>query len=261
MTVPPPAIPDRSRDGVIRWWDVPIAFFGGNLVGIALAVVLAIGALIVAIAIGREADTESTLRSAGTSFWINHAAIVVTDIGLFGTVWFVASRRMAHPIAHYFSPTGVMPVVWAALSGIAMSLLLNGGDELLARSGLVRFEDTAADRALVPHDPAQILATVFVVGLFAPFVEEFFFRGLFLDWLKRAAGTATAVIVTALCFAVVHGHFVLHPGLQGVIYTVELTVAGLVLAWWVVATGSLRTSLATHAAYNVTAIAFSILLP
>ncbi len=49
--------------------------------------------------------------------------------------------------------------------------------------------------------------------------------------------------------------------MQGWLYSVELFFAGIALAWWVVRTGSLRTSWALHAAFNATAIVFSVLLP
>ncbi len=51
------------------------------------------------------------------------------------------------------------------------------------------------------------------------------------------------------------------PERRALVYTVELFLAGVVLAQWVVRTGTLRTSFAAHAAYNATAIAFSVLYP
>ncbi|HJW41265.1 MAG TPA: CPBP family glutamic-type intramembrane protease, partial [Rhizomicrobium sp.] len=70
-----------------------------------------------------------------------------------------------------------------------------------------------------------------------------------------------ATAITAAAFAIAHGHFYVHPGAQGWIYTAELFVAGIVLAQWVARSGSLRTSYATHTAYNATAVVFSALFP
>ncbi|MEI9886736.1 MAG: CPBP family intramembrane glutamic endopeptidase [Rhizomicrobium sp.] len=138
-----------------------------------------------------------------------------------------------------------------------MSVLLNGGNELLAHWKLVDFQDSDVERAIQPHTMPQIAVALGVIALFAPLAEEFFFRGLLLRWLS-ARGTALAVIVTALVFAAIHGQIFLHPGAQGLLFTAELFAAGVVLALWAIRTGSLRTSLATHAAYNATAVLFGV---
>jgi len=45
-----------------------------------------------------------------------------------------------------------------------------------------------------------------IVGcIFAPFVEELFFRGLIYAWLRTHVPVAFAVLVTALLFALIHG--------------------------------------------------------
>ncbi len=75
----------------------------------------------------------------------------------------------------------------ALASGVALSLAINGGNALLSRYHRIEFHDSAVERALIPHGPVQFVIALFVVALFAPFVEEFFFRGLFFTWLQRGA--------------------------------------------------------------------------
>jgi membrane protease YdiL (CAAX protease family) len=249
------------RDGNFRWWDLVVAFFGGTFVGIALTALAGVVVILIAIRHGLNPERRTLLAAVQASFWINHAILVLSDLGLVGTIWLVARRRLARPIAHFFAPAAATPLALAALSGAGLSLLLNGINEFLSAASLVRFEDSAVERALVPHSLVQAIVSVAVVALFAPFVEEYFFRGLFFTWARQTGGAVLAVALTAAGFALVHGHFLLHPGLQGWIYTVELFIAGVVLAQWVLRTGSLRTSFATHAAYNAAAIAFSVVLP
>jgi membrane protease YdiL (CAAX protease family) len=62
-------------------------------------------------------------------------------------------------------------------------------------------------------------------------------------------------------FGLLHGQFLNHPDGQGWLASAELILAGAVLAGWVVRTGSLRASFATHAAYNLGATFFSVLVP
>lgn len=51
-------------------------------------------------------------------------------------------------------------------------------------------------------DPLLFFATGCV---FAPFVEELFFRGLFYSWLRERLPIAIAVVLSALAFASIHG--------------------------------------------------------
>ena len=53
------------------------------------------------------------------------------------------------------------------------------------------------ERALVPHGAVQIVIAAFVVALFAPFVEELFFRGLFFTWLRQRGAALMAKLTAA----------------------------------------------------------------
>jgi len=249
-----------SRDGRLRWWDLVIAFFGGTFAGIVLAVIVGGVAVAIAMRHGYHPNAAS-LASLTKNFTANHVLLLISDLGLVAVVWLVARRRVARPLTYYFPPASGRALLLAVLSGLVLSLLLNGGNELLSRTSLIQFHDTDIERALVPHGAAEFLASVAVVAVFAPFVEEFFFRGLLYGWLRQRNGVWLSAVVSGVLFAAAHGHMFVHPGAQGWLYTAELALAGVVLALWVARTGSLRTSFATHAAYNAAAIAFSVLLP
>ncbi|MEI9993473.1 MAG: CPBP family intramembrane glutamic endopeptidase [Rhizomicrobium sp.] len=250
------------RDGVIRWFDLFIAFFGGMFAGIVLGVIGALPAILIGLHwSGGPLDPQTLADFARTDFAVNQVLLVGSNLGLLGLVWLVAHWRFDKPITHYFAVVRWPSLGLAIVAGAGLSLLLNGGNAMLERLSWVRFEDSDVERAMVPHGPAQLLAAIAVIGVLAPFVEEFFFRGLLFSWARRQWGTWIAVLATGAIFALVHGHFLLHVGAQAWIYTIELFVAGVVLALLVARTGSLRTSFAMHAAYNVTAIAFSVLLP
>jgi membrane protease YdiL (CAAX protease family) len=261
---------DTLKTHRVRWYDLVIAFFGGNLVGIVLTAIAGLVALAIAMRHGFQPTTASITAFAAKDFWANHVALVAGNIGLFYVAWLVARRRFERPFGHFFAPVSAMSVTLAALSGAALSVLANGGDVLLDRYHIVAFHVSDVERALVPHTAPQFVATMAVVAFFAPFVEEYFFRGLFFTWARDKWRAMAATLITAVVFAVAHGHFhvafvrghfPLHFDAQDAISTVELFIAGVVLALWVVRTGSLRTSFATHAAFNATAIVFSVLIP
>jgi len=257
----PPVSQSAPRDGRIRWWDLLIAFFGGTLAGIVLAALVGLAGVLIAVRYGYHPSVESLTAFLRTSFWANQAAIVLSDGGLLAVIWLVARRRFEHPLGQFLAPAGSSMIVLAVLSGLALSILFNGGNEILQRLLHVEFQETDIERVLEPHGAAQFAVGLAVVSLFAPFVEEYFFRGLFLSWASRGLGAWAGTLLTAIAFALAHGHFYVHPGIQGFVFTFELFLAGVVLAQWAARTGTLRTSFAAHAAYNAAAILFSVLFP
>jgi membrane protease YdiL (CAAX protease family) len=92
----------------------------------------------------------------------------------------------------FMAPRPVDIVLWVAVF-VAVAALA----ELFAQSdpeGSWRGRYSGADLAI------RLLA----VPLLYPIVEEFFFRGVFLGVVRRRLGTAAAVIVPAVMFALIH---------------------------------------------------------
>jgi uncharacterized protein len=106
------------------------------------------------------------------------------------------------------------------------------------------------------HGAGFIIIAIFTV-LFAPAMEELFFRGLLLKGLvrvftklgaaggARAAGVVLAVIVDGLLFGLAHGEWVQLAG---------LAVFGMILATVSYRTGRLGMNMIAHASFNLVAI-------
>ncbi len=88
---------------------------------------------------------------------------------------------------------------------------------------------------------AGAAATIVVVGLIGPVVEEAALRGVLAGALKSRFGRAVAVIVPAVVFAL------LHASLWSF---VPLTVLGLALGWLSVRSRSLWPAIVAHVLYN-----------
>jgi len=85
-----------------------------------------------------------------------------------------------------------------------------------------------------------------MVGLVAPFVEELFYRGLFIRAMqKRGASTAATVVGTSLVFAAVHLQVLQFAG---------LLAFGLVAAALAVRTGRLGAAIWAHIGFNMTSV-------
>ena len=250
------------RFGAVRGLDVAIALFGGGLVSLAVPAGLAFVAYAAAMLLHYPfPDAAGLIAIFRKSSLLNIATLLVSDAALLAVVWLVARRRYPHPVAQYFSPLNARLLALTASSGLAISFLFEAINMLLEQWGIAKFQITDFERALVPHAPVQAALAIFGAVLFAPFVEEFLFRGLLLDWLQRRLGRISAVLSSSMVFALVHGLMLIHPGMQGWIDTLEIGVVGAVMACWVIGTASLQSSLAVHAAFNAVSMLIGFLSP
>lgn len=95
---------------------------------------------------------------------------------------------------------------------------------------------------------ARALVLVLVAVVFAPLVEELFFRGLLLRSLERRLGTAWAIAVSSVLFGLAHPQPL--PGGAVVIVMAGLTALAVLLSLLAVRTGRLGASIVAHAGFN-----------
>jgi membrane protease YdiL (CAAX protease family) len=104
-------------------------------------------------------------------------------------------------------------------------------------------------RDLDKHRDAATVVLFFVGAVvFAPLVEELLFRGVLLRSLLRKVTPATAVLISAVIFALVH--YIGDPNTLP--FLPALTGLGAVLALVALRTGDLSASIFIHAGFNLT---------
>jgi hypothetical protein len=145
------------------------------------------------------------------------------------------------------------------LGGIALAFLILFGLNELASHQLVQFHPRAQDRFFVDGALYQYPIVILTAAIVAPFVEEFYFRGVLLSWLGRKITIVPAVLVSALLFGLLHFRFTSHPGAEGWVYTGVIVFLGLLNAILAVRTKSLWPPFALHAGYNATVVAIALL--
>ena len=89
-----------------------------------------------------------------------------------------------------------------------------------------------------------ISAAVLAAGIAIPFYEEVFFRGFLCDALEKRWSTKTALIVSSVGFAIVHG----------ITFFVPLLFLSFALGWLRMRNGNLRMCFFLHAANNSFAV-------
>lgn len=102
------------------------------------------------------------------------------------------------------------------------------------------------------HTPLgwRIPLVLMVVSL-GPLVEELLFRGMLLSALLQRWGSAAAIVLSSLAFALAH-----LPGLDWQVFALpDLLLLALALAWLRLRSGSIWPSVVAHGANNLLAVA------
>jgi membrane protease YdiL (CAAX protease family) len=95
-----------------------------------------------------------------------------------------------------------------------------------------------------------VVSRVWLLVIIAPITEELLFRGIILRGLLSRHRPATAVVVTAILFTVLH----LNPW-----QSVSALFLGIVLGWFYVRSGSVAICIFGHATYNSMVVVFPVL--
>jgi uncharacterized protein len=137
--------------------------------------------------------------------------------------------------------------VWLGLAVAVGGIVVSASLEPLLRAG--EAQGLTPERWENDRAPAFVLSALAVVVV-APFAEELLFRGLGTRVLAFA-GTAVAIVVTALAFALVHGLLVAVP---------SLGIFALGLAWLRIRSDSVWPAVVAHAAYNLVGVLLALYL-
>lgn len=107
--------------------------------------------------------------------------------------------------------------------------------------------EQALEKLLEISGPVDFAVTTGVAVLIAPVLEEALFRGVLLQGIARRRGPRSAVVWTALFFALFH--------LYNPWQMLPTFFLGLILAWVVLNTRTLWTGIALHGAFNAVSLA------
>ncbi len=91
------------------------------------------------------------------------------------------------------------------------------------------------------------IGMILTLGVIVPIAEELLFRGLLYGWLRDRLGIQPAMVISALCFSLLHGIIWLIPA---------VAMLGLILAWVYEKSDSLWASITTHGLFNTISTTF-----
>jgi membrane protease YdiL (CAAX protease family) len=234
------------------------------LLGVVFFAVLLIGA-VAAMALSGGLDLSGGAQAVGRRISGNYVSVMgigaLLYLAALASAWLLLPKKGPASLASYFPPVPGRTLLIAAGAGILLVLFILPAIGIISSAFHVDLESTPAERALLPHSLVQLAALLAMGAVVAPLVEEVYFRGLFLRWLRKRLGITAAAVINVVIFAVMHGRFLDHPGVAGVVATAGLCVPAIVLVAFAVRTGSLWPGFIVHAVYNGTLLALSYFAP
>jgi membrane protease YdiL (CAAX protease family) len=253
-TVPLEAKPQiRLRDTVMAFltWMAADAVAGIAILGAALMVMRKNGAL----------TLQQILEILPGDFTFVVTTTTVAAAVALSVLWRYTKRIDPDAIAAYLPPVPRHTLAWAAWSAVVVMAI-----ELTVENGLktgfgIALPISVTEQAINPKSWAQLAVVIVCLAGIVPFVEEVLFRGYLFAWLRRVMPLWPAILVSAAAFAAVHGLYAARGGFSGWFGTAEIFGIGILLAWWVARTGSLRPAYAAHAVINAVSFALGFFLP
>jgi len=235
----------------VRLWDLLLPLLLGFA---AFAVIVAASALAVIVS-ARTGGSPTEVRDFVADLPKNFMAGQIFMAGLYGLllfgIWLVARRHGPATLSGYFARVPFGTLLLAAAGGVLFAGIVAGSVSFLDSHKLVTFHETDSEKTLLDvHTPGQLAMALGVIALLAPFVEELYFRGLLLAWLRRRLWLPLAAIGDAVLFGLVHGRFVNHAGIEGWVLTAIVSTVGLINVGWYLRTRSLWPPAVMHAFYN-----------
>lgn len=238
-----PSAPEPPA-GTIPWTLGDI----GKAIGVVVLVLIAtsIPASIVALALAGGDDIEKD----PTALTVALGASVFLELALFfAAIHFSVRKYGASPAA-----LGLRPPkrggFWSS-AGVGFGLVIAGLGVNFAYFAALSLVGIEPDTDL-PEEVFQDAGPLIVIGvlslLFAPLMEEVFFRGFVFGGLRPRWGLLWAALASGLLFAVAH------IGNPGTIYLIPPVAAiGAIFAWGYASTGSLLASFFAHFLFNLVA--------
>lgn len=151
--------------------------------------------------------------------------------------WYFTRRRFSEVFS--FQKPKLLESLSIILTCIGFTILISEIDNVF--SLVIPKPDFILDMLNRLFSDDDLLGTSITLMVVAPFTEEFLFRGLIFDGLKRNYSFGTAALLTALLFGILH----LNPW-----QFLGAGIVGYYFAWLVAKTGSIAQPILAHMVFN-----------
>lgn len=211
---------------------------------LAVQLAVAVGFIAVETAQDPEAKIESFAGQLEFNGLLISVATVATALVCPGLILLLIKLRRGPTVREYLDAFPVARGEMVRWLGLTL-IFVFASDSLTYLLG----RPVVPDFLIVAYRTAEFVPLLWVaLVLGAPLFEEIFFRGfLFKGYQISKVGNAGAVLITSLCWALIHSQYGLYE--RGIVFA-----GGILLGMARVKTQSLYTTMAMHALFNVVAI-------
>jgi membrane protease YdiL (CAAX protease family) len=220
----------------------------GKAIGIVVIVLIATSIPVALVATAIAGDTD--IEQDPTALTIAIGASAFLELALLGTAIHFSLRKYGASLAYLGLRPPERGGFWLSL-GIGFGLLMAGLGVNFAYFAALSAVGIDPDVELpeeVFQNPGPLITIGILSLLFAPLMEEIFFRGFVFGGLRPRWGVLWAAIASGALFAVAH------IGNPGTIYLiVPVAAIGAIFAWGYFYTGSLLASFVAHFLFNLVA--------
>ena len=143
--------------------------------------------------------------------------------------------------------TSKFNIVFAIILGVACWLFNSGALSLIDEAGLFSSQFQYMEEVLSPLGSGSVIMSIITIGIVAPFAEEFLFRGIIYNTLKKKISIKWTIIIQAVLFGIFHGNLI-----QGS----YATLLGIVFGYVTYKTKSLWPAVIIHMVNNLIATMF-----
>lgn len=207
--------------------------------GVAASIGAFLGAVL---AVGAGMLVAFRLKFGADDVIVQIMVTLIQQVAMIALTLFAASRYGG-------KPAGVLALRPAAqgVPAYAVALLLLAGAAVLM-TVFIRVVGIPVDKNDIKLFEGMFKSqwwwlAVILVGIGAPLSEELLCRGfLFSALAKSRIGIIGASVITSLIFAVVHPY--------SIVSVIQVFVIGMLFAWMLVRTGSLRVPIVCHSIFN-----------
>lgn len=283
--VAPAPLPQPVRERSIRWglldvlWGFLLMFASQIFLSVALVVVVATQLL----SANESVEDPSALLESTLTQALSAPFILVSALAMYLSWWFAARRASKKKGLGSYAKDFWIKFNWKRDIpiglGIAAVLRLFEQGVLWFLANVVGMDLSEVGNAdvVISQEGFWFFINAIVVAAFlAPFFEEFFFRGLFLQASLRLFGQSRtrnngehtwfsrnrvwlSILITSVAFGLMH--FQGDPSSVGHWIVVAQTgIIGAVLAWVTVKTKSVGIAIATHVAFNLSGVLLATFL-
>ena len=194
----------------------------------------------------RQLSTDATTYAKMAKIFIENTMLIsaiVAAVALpVGLIFFLVDRNREKKVGALQvrkEPVWKYPLM--VLLGVALCIALN---VILLMCDQVFFQGMTSQSLSATYASPMVLQLI-GVGVFVPFSEEFFYRGVLYNRYRENGPYMRAAVYTSILFAIAHG---------SMIQMIYAMILGMVLAYAYEKFGSIAAPITMHIAVNVTSV-------